>query len=740
MRLWLLGAALVVGAPRLAAQNGVVQGTVRDSAGRGLANALVRVLDVAGATGAAAYSDAQGAYRLTGLGRGTIVLRVELIGFFPRTDTLAIDADSVRHDMTLRRQPGVILDDLPARPSFDTVTLAAVVVTAAKRSQLLDQAFTSVAVVEAEQIHARAVHTVDEAVDKAPGVQFLNGQVNIRGSTGYVQGLGSRVLFLVDGVPANQGDRGGISWDLVPLDDVARVEIVKGAGSALYGSAALGGVVNVITRELPTGTHARVRLSGGMYANPPHDAWTFRDDRGLHQRVDVFASQGFARLRGGIGAGFEHSDGYREQDARDRWHVTGKSHWESENGLTLLDVSGAWTRDAHQVPLLWCTSGRCDSGGQAYQPFKVDTGGLGDHTVSRKGYVQAVLQRTASERMRWQARGSWLRTRFNDHQRSGDDQSAANRFGLEIRGVVQPPGDRTVTTVGVEGARADVTSDIFGNHTQGEYAAYGESERRFGNARVTAGARLDFLAVDGGGLRGVLSPRIGAVFTSRLGATRASVGRGFRAPTLGERFASTIVNGFTVVPNPALEPETAWSVEMGHHATLRTVELDGAVFWTEADKLIEPAIDPVAVQIQFRNLERARIAGLDLAANARPVERVALSLAYTFLHARELAQPGQPARPLAFRPRHLVTLGADYYVGTATVGADFRHMSRLERVELFDGDARVPATVLDLRASIARGPLHARLLVSNALNYVYALVPRTLAPVRTLSLSLTWTH
>jgi len=66
-----------------------------------------------------------------------------------------------------------------------------------------------------------------EAVDKAAGVQMLNGQINIRGSTGYVQGLNSRVLLLVDGVPMNQGDRGGINWDLLPVDEVKRAEVAR---------------------------------------------------------------------------------------------------------------------------------------------------------------------------------------------------------------------------------------------------------------------------------------------------------------------------------------------------------------------------------------------------------------------------------------------------------------------------------------------------------------------------------
>src|SRR5438034_6591746 len=156
--------------------------------------------------------------------------------------------------------------------------------------QFLDQAVTSVALVSDSEIARRAVSTVDEAVNKAPGVLFLNGQVNIRGSSGFVEGLGSRVLLLVDGVPANQGDRGGIDWDMLPLDQVDRVEVVKGAGSSLYGSAAFGGVVNLITHDIPVGVHGRVRATAGASANPPESVWQFRDYTGGLGGLDVTGS------------------------------------------------------------------------------------------------------------------------------------------------------------------------------------------------------------------------------------------------------------------------------------------------------------------------------------------------------------------------------------------------------------------------------------------------------------------
>src|SRR5207247_1732143 len=362
------------------------------------------------------------------------------------------------------------------------------------------------------------------------------GQVNIRGSSGYVQGLGSRVLLLVDGVPANQGDRGGINWDLVPLEDVARVEVVKGAGSVLYGSAALGGVVNVITREIPTGFHARGRVVGGWFADPPHGIWKFRDYRGAQEGLDVTASYGSDVARGSFTAGGWHSDGYREQDRRNHWQTAGKAQW-VPSPETHVTASGSWASDQYETPLIWCVQGTCDDRGQAFQPFMIDASGRGAFTRSDKGLLAATVEHRASGNFAWQARGSWGRTHFTDFQSTRDDWGVANRYGVEFRGDVHPRGDR-VLTLGTEGTFSDVRTNIFTGdsnpmsnvvrtHDQHEFAAYAEGERQHGRVWLAAGARIDHIDVDGGRLATVLSPRLGVVLpTSRLGVWRASAGRG----------------------------------------------------------------------------------------------------------------------------------------------------------------------------------------------------------------------
>jgi iron complex outermembrane receptor protein len=725
-------ALLLIAVAPLAAQRpttGTVYGTVRDSGGAGVAGAQVRVLSA----GPAAFTDSAGRYRLEGVPAGSVTLHAARIGFDPRQVVVQLAAgDSVRADFQLRSNP---------------LFIPSVIVTAAKRSQLVDQAVTSVALVGEQQIAQRAVNTIDEAVDKAPGVQMIAGQVNLRGSSGFVEGLGSRVLVLVDGVPANQGDRGGINWDVVPVDQIARVEVVKGAGSALYGSAAFGGVVNLITRELPPGFHARLRATGGAFADPPHAVWGFRDYRGIQDGLDLAGSYGRGAVRAGLSAGARHSDGYRQQDRADHWQAAAKGEWRPAPA-TQVNLSGAWASDQYQVPEPWCVSGGCDDQGQAYQPFLIDTANTGNRTRSDKRYFAAVVSRTASEHTSWQVRASWLRTHFTDRyprRQPPSDFSIANRLGAEGRVVSHPDSLHTVT-VGVELTHSNDESNIFSGdsilgatrtHTEGAYAAYAEAEQVVGRLRLTIGARTDFLTVDGGGIKAFWSPRAGAVWPTATGSWRASVGRAYRAPSLAERFVTTDALGFRVIPNPGLRSEDGWSAEVGRTWTAAAwLRGDAAVFFTRARNLIEPVFISQQAVIQFQNVQRAQLLGLDLSVVASPLSRrLTTTLAYQLLDARDLSSD----RVLLYRPRHLLTLSADYAWRAFGVGGDCRVSSAFERDPLF-ADRQVPGRLLDLRAGWTEGPWAVHAKVANVLNYIYNLGPRILEPVRTATITFTFSY
>ena len=161
------------------------------------------------------------------------------------------------------------------------------------------------------------------------------------------------------------------------------------------------------------------------------------------------------------------------------------------------------------------------------------------------------------------------------------------------------------------------------------------------------------------------------------------------------------------------------------------------MFFTQARNLIEPVFTTQPA-IQFQNVQRARLLGLDLSATATPLSpQLTTTLAYQLLDARDLGLDSM----LLFRPRHLLTLGADYDWRSFGVGADFRFSSRFERHDpIFPDDRLLAGKVLDLRASWNDGPWAVHAKLANVLNYLYNLGPRTLEPVRTATVTFTFSY
>ena len=151
------------------------------------------------------------------------------------------------------------------------------VVSAARRSQTFAQAPISISVADAERIADHNAFSLTGPLRYVSGVSQVDNQPVVRGSSGYSRGTGSRLLLLVDGFPMLSSDVGDIKWDAVPLQQVERVEVVKGAGSALYGTGALGGVINVLTRDPARAPGTRFRLLSGLYSQPTHSQWHWRE-------------------------------------------------------------------------------------------------------------------------------------------------------------------------------------------------------------------------------------------------------------------------------------------------------------------------------------------------------------------------------------------------------------------------------------------------------------------------------
>jgi len=196
---------------------GTLEGTVKDAeTGQPVvgANVTLRSSFIGAAT------DARGKFRISRISAGSYAVVFSMLGYQRTT----VEGVSVVRGQA--RSLEISLRPVPLQ-------IDPVIITANKREQSLQEVPVSVATVTARMIAERNNITLDDALRYIPGVNVLSDQVNIRGSSGYNRGVGSRVLVLLDGLPYITGDTGEINWESIPMFEVDRLEVVKGAGSAL---------------------------------------------------------------------------------------------------------------------------------------------------------------------------------------------------------------------------------------------------------------------------------------------------------------------------------------------------------------------------------------------------------------------------------------------------------------------------------------------------------------------------
>lgn len=161
--------------------------------------------------------------------------------------------------------------------------LKVVTKTASRFETPVGKSSVSIDVVQPTLVDNTNATKVDEVVDKVPGVSVVDGQANIRGGSGFSYGAGSRVLLLVDDLPLLTGDAGQPNWRDIPVENIAQIEVVKGAASALYGSSALNGIINIRTAYAKNEPYTKVSIFQTSFMTPkrPETAWWQRDQIGV---------------------------------------------------------------------------------------------------------------------------------------------------------------------------------------------------------------------------------------------------------------------------------------------------------------------------------------------------------------------------------------------------------------------------------------------------------------------------
>ncbi len=472
--------------------------------------------------------------------------------------------------------------------------------------QVLDRAF----------LDALPARSVADALRWALGVELMarspaQADVAIRGGTF------EQVLVLVDGVRMSDPQTGHFDLDLaVPLDRVERIEVLRGPASAQYGSDAVGGVVNVVTRSAEQGVG--VRAEGGSFGT------------GL-----LAMDAGFYRpggIRGVFSAEGGRSDGHRDGTDWDTRIASLRLEAPLSEGRLRLDAGRAR---------------RAFGAADFYAPFpsyeRTDT-----ETVSLAWIPGSGAKVRVEPRLSWRGHDDDF-TLIRDNPPVYRNIHRSTQLGGDLTVRFQP-SERSVVAVGADAARHALESNALGERSEHRAAAFAEvGLAAAGGVDVSLGVRHDRHEVWGG----FTSPSLAVAVAVAPGfRVRGSWNRSFRGPSWTERYYADPGH----VPNPELGPErgSAWEAGM-HWQAGAGVELSGAFFRRTAEGLIDWARTPADGDSAPgpwipRNVNEARFRGVEAEAHWVPAQGTRLGVQATLLSVRAGEEPGLESK-YALRPR-----------------------------------------------------------------------------------------
>lgn len=643
-----------------------------------------------------------------------------------RIDTLVItNLETINHSMRVNEK-----------------TEQTVVVSANKRAQKIEEIPISLEVIKPRLIENKGMVNLEQAVEQTPGVFTMDGQVSIRGGSGFAYGAGSRVMMLWNGLPLLSGYAGDAQWNAIPIEQASQVEVIKGASSVLYGSGALNGVIALSEKEPGLKPETKIRIQTGIYDNPRRKSmqWWGKDSaqrfNPMNQQVEVFRSQMFKRTGYTLSTVFYNDKGYRQGETETRGRISGTLYLRPLK-IERLKAGVSFNYQIHKTGsfIIWQSDslGYTPSGGaDTANPASTLTYNI-SHRLFIDPYIKYIDKFNNKHTLKTRAYLTTNNNISNNQQSNGAVVYMADyNFQRNFKS-----GGTLIT--GVFGTHNVVFSNLFGDHTSNNAAWYTQYDHHIGKFDFTGGMRAEYFTMDN--KQGDSDFKIGNTVLPfypvfRAGAhyelkkythLRASIGQGIRYPSVGERFTSTSVGALNIFPNPNLTPETGWSAEIGIKQGVKIGDWKGIIdvsgFVNNYNNMIEfsfgffnpangnsinvftPQGQAELIYVQqtlgytinqiigfgAQNVEKARISGVEFSFNSTgkigEVEIVSL-MGYTYMNPISLNRDtlytmwsSDTSGILKYRFKHLVRADLEAVYKKWSVGVSSRYNSFMRNID-----------------------------------------------------------
>jgi len=526
-----------------------------------------------------------------------------------------------------------------------------IVVTATRAPQTVDQTLSSVTIIDRDEIERLQPQQFTDLLRGRAGIGVADNGPFGKTSSVFTRGSNSgHTLLLVDGVRMGSATIGAGSWQYLPPSEIERIEIVRGPRTSIYGSDAIGGVIQIFTRK---------GLEG-----PP--------------RVNAFVGGGSFNTRE-FGAGVAGG-------TRDTRYSLSASQFDTD-GIDVLTGIGDDDRDGYDnTSLSGSLSHRLDNGTEFFGNLLYSVGttefdGFEDQTDYRQTAVRTGMRIPVTAE--WDAELSIAQSRDeSDNFIDGEFSSKfdTRRNMADWQNTIHLPQDWTLVA-GIDAYRDRVQSNFdFDEDSRYNLGVYSVLQGMLGRHDLEASLRFDD------------NEQFGSQTTGQLGwgrrlsdkwRVRASAGTAFNAPSFNQLY-------FPNYGNPDLDPEKSRSIEVGTRFANGPVFLDAALFHTQIDDLID---------ISPRNIDKARIRGLELEAGYQTRTWVTRA-SVTLLDTEDRGKGEDRGNELPRRSPFSTRVDVDRMLGDWSLGGSLlgqgRSFEDAENTSRLSGFA-----TLDLRASYA---------------------------------------
>jgi vitamin B12 transporter len=663
----------------LAQQAPTVSGTVVDEGGTALPGARVSITDAGGRILSAIVTNGEGAFSMRAPAPGEYSLSVELSSFVVGTQRVTVTSDGVATPLRVVLRAGGFAEN--------------VVVTGRRVGTLVTEMPQKVEVIDARDIERTVADDLADALKKNAGVDVIQypgalSGIGIRGFRPQTSGVNKRSLLLIDGRPS-----GVTNLAALRLDNVDHIEVLKGAASSVYGSSAMGGVVNVITRQSRGKISGTAQVGGGSFGTSEIAG---RIGGSAGSRVDFDL----------VGTTFNQRDDFRMGDGETRPATSYKTY----DGAVRVGVDlGAWRVEARGLGYRGrdimtpgdLSSGINSQGSKDLEQSSQDarlSGLVRGHALQLTGYHAAEASHTTNvtsfdpsdlpflpylsfeSDLEWagfQARDSWNWSKQNSIV-----------FGVDYEKVTS--ASRSYARTGAQVAPFSADSH---KRTAGIYA---ENTLKLWNDRtvVAVGGRLDRITTETleTPLKTNFTPSAASfnVFNPSFGIKHElikdlrahfAIGRAFipAEAIMLTGFTTTTVQGRPQISqgNPDLKPERSTSFDVGAEWTSKSTRLDVTAFRTVVkDRFISNVVvsnppAPAPIVLSVANGLDAHISGLELEADHRLSSRVGVFANTTHFFKRKERLASGAEQDILNVARNTIRAGVDLdfgRVGTRVAG------------------------------------------------------------------------